>query len=223
MSDTDDTEYGYTEWRCENCGHGVPKNNPPCSRCGNMRFEQVVVRESDFDEATRVPSTAEVLRDNARLAGASVAVVLVVAVVGLASAGVFVLSDPLGLGYRYGAVDAAPDDGDGTLTAAELHGRVAAEHADASLRWRGRELRLSYRTTAASNAVVATELVQVAEWYAAYVDDGGDAARLRITATVGERGRARVTVERADAAAFADGTLSRSEYRTRVLGSSGDG
>jgi hypothetical protein len=42
MSDTDtdasatiddqNVEYGYTEWRCENCGRSTPKHNPPCDR-----------------------------------------------------------------------------------------------------------------------------------------------------------------------------------------------
>ena len=47
-----DGEAGYAEWRCRNCGHGVPKHNPPCSRCGNMRFERVEVRASEFDDET---------------------------------------------------------------------------------------------------------------------------------------------------------------------------
>jgi hypothetical protein len=221
MDETDQGEYGYTEWRCESCGHGTPRNNPPCNRCGNMSFEQVEVHASDFDEATRAAGTRELLRENARTVGAAVALVLVVGTATLASAGVFVLSDPLGLGYRYGAVDAVTPDDDGRLTAAELHGRAAAVHDDTALRWSGRRLELAYDSRAGSNAALAAEFVRIGGWYATYVDDGGDAARLRITAAVGERGRARVTVERADAAAVAAGDITESEYRTRILG--GDG
>jgi hypothetical protein len=217
MSGNDDAEYGYTEWRCENCGHASPKNNPPCDRCGNMTFEQVEVRASDFDDEIQAASTRELLRENARTVGAGVAVLLVVAVVGLASAGVFVLSDPFGLGYRYGAVEAVPADDDGTLTAAELHGRVAAEYDGTSMQWYGRELELSYASSAASNAALVDELTGIAAWYAEYVADGGDAASLQVTVNVADGGRGRVVVERADAAAFAAGDISRTEYQSRFL------
>jgi hypothetical protein len=99
MSGSDDAEFGYTEWRCENCGHSAPKNNPPCDRCGNMRFEQMEVHASDFDDEIRVAGTLELVRENARTVGAAVAILLVVAVVGLANAGVFVVADSFGLGY----------------------------------------------------------------------------------------------------------------------------
>jgi hypothetical protein len=94
------------EWRCTNCGHGVPKNNPPCDRCGNMRFAQAEVSEHDFDEEITAASTAEILRENAGLVCAVGAVLLVVVVATLVSTGVFVVSDPFGLRYRLGAVDA---------------------------------------------------------------------------------------------------------------------
>jgi hypothetical protein len=215
-----EVEYGYTEWRCTNCGRTTPRQNPPCSRCGNMRFERVEVRASDFDDEIRAASTLELLRENPRPVAAAAVVLLVAALVALASAGVLVLADPFGLGYRFGAVDAVADDGDGTLTAAELHGRVAAEYGGASMRWYGRGLELSFTTTAESNAAVAAELTRVAEWYAEYVADGGEAASLRITVDVANAGRGRVVVDRADAAAFAAGDISRAEYRSRVLASS---
>ena len=216
MSERDDVEFGYTEWRCANCGHGVPKNNPPCDRCGNMHFEQVEVRESDFDDEIAGASTAELLRENASIVGATVAVVLVVAVAALASAGVFVVSDPFGLGIRFGAVEAVAPNDDGTLTAPELHGRVAAQHADTSMRWYGRGLELSYRSTATTDRALVEEITTVAAWYADYVGDSGDAESLEITARTDE-GRARVAVDRADAAAFAAGDITESQYQSRIF------
>lgn len=218
---SDEVEYGYTAWQCTNCGHEVPKNNPPCTRCGNMEFEQVEVREGDFDDEIRGPSNLQLLREHALTVGTGVAILLAVAVAVLASTGVFVVSDPFGLGYRYGAVNPAPTNDDGTLTVAEFHGRVDAEHADTSLRWEGRELVLSYQSSASSNAALADELTEIATWYAAYIDDGGDAERLRITALVADDRRVQVTVASADARQFASGEISEAEYRSRIFGESG--
>jgi hypothetical protein len=211
----EDVEAAYTEWRCTNCGRGVPKHNPPCKRCGNMQFEQFEVRASDVDVGTA--STRELLRENARPVGAGLLVLAVVAAVSLANVGVFVISDPLGLGYRYGAVTPVAADDDSQLTAAEFHGQVASEYRDTSLSWSGRTLELSYASDATSNEALAAELVEVAVLYATYVDDGGDAARLQIAAELEGRGQARVVVGRADAAAFAAGDISRATYRERVL------
>jgi hypothetical protein len=220
MSEPNDFEHHYTEWRCTNCGYGVPKNNPPCDRCGNMEFEQVEVRESDFDEEIRGASTLEILRENALSVGAGLAILAVFTVVLLANSGVFVVADPLGLGYRFGAVPPVTPNDDGTLTAAEFHGQVATSFEDTSLRWNGRQLQLSYTSRASTNAALADELTRIAVGYATYVGDGGDAASLRITANIEGRGRAVVVVDRADAAAFAAGDISRSEYRSRILNSS---
>ena len=219
MSDASDAsdrtpERSYTEWRCTNCGNAAPKNTPPCRRCGAMSFEQTEVRASDFDEETRVPSTVAILRENAPVVAAALAVLVVVGVATLASAGVFVVSDPV-FGYRYGAVPAESPDDDGRLTAAEFHGRVAERHADTTLSWSGRTLRLSFRSGAESGDVLAAEVVDVAVVYAAYVEGGGDAARLQITARVGDR-RARAVVDTADAAAFARGDITRETYVDRV-------
>lgn len=208
-------EAAYTEWRCTNCGRGVPKHNPPCKRCGNMGFEQVEVRASDIDVGTA--STRQLLRENARPVGAGLLVLALVAAVSLANVGVFVVSDPFGLGYRYGAVSPVADDGDSQLTAAEFHGRVASDYRDTALSWSGRTLELSYASDATSNDALAAELVDIAVVYATYVDDGGDAARLQITADLAGDGGARVVVERADAAAFAAGDISRATYRDRIL------
>lgn len=216
MSGDDEPEYRYTEWRCTNCGHGVPKNNPPCDRCGSMELERVEVRESDFAEEVRGPSTVELLRDHWLSVGGGLLVILVVAVAALASAGVFVLSDPVGLGYRFGAVDPVQPDDNGTLTAAELHGRVDAAYEETSLRWSGRDLHLSYRTTATERSEIVAEVTTVATWYATYVGDGGDAARLRVTVE-SQGSRSRVFVERADAAAFDRGDISREEYQSRIF------
>lgn len=209
-------ERAYTEWRCTNCGKSVPKHNPPCTRCGNMEFEQVRISEHDFDEEIRGPNTLELVRENWATVGASVVIVVGVVVAALAAAGVFVVSDPFGLGYRYGAVDAVAPDDDGTLTAAEFHGQVASEYDDTSLGWSGRTLELSYTSGAASNAALADELTQIAVWYADYVGDGGDAERLQVTASVGD-GRARVVVDSADASAFAAGDITEAEYRSRIF------
>ncbi len=208
-------EAAYTEWRCTNCGRGVPKNNPPCKRCGNMQFEQFEVRASDVDVGTA--STRELLRENARPIAAGLVVVLVVAAVSLANIGIFIISDPFGLGYRYGAVSPVTPDGDSQLTAAEFHGQVATEHRDTALSWSGQTLQLSYASDATSNDALATELVGIAVTYAMYADDGGDATRLRITASLEGRGQARVVVDTDDAAAFAAGDISRSTYRERAL------
>ena len=213
---TDAPEQGYTEWRCTNCDNTAPKNNPPCRRCGNMSFDQVAVRASDFDDETRATGRVEILRENTRVVAAALAVVAVVVAATLASAGVFVVADPV-FGYRYGAVTPAPADGDGTLTAAEFHGRVAADNADTSLAWSGRTLELSYRSGATDGDSLTTELFGIAVVYADYVDGGGDAARLQITARVGDR-PARVVVDSRDAAAFATEELSRTDYRDRVVG-----
>jgi hypothetical protein len=182
-----------------------------------MQFEQVTVRASDVDVGTA--STRELLRENARPVGAGLLVVAVVAAVSLANVGVFVISDPFGLGYRYGAVSPVAPDGDSQLTAAEFHGQVASEYRDTSLSWSGRTLELSYASDATSNDALAAELVEVAVVYATYVDDGGDAARLQITADLEGDGRARVVVDSADAAAFAAGDVSRATYRERILSS----
>lgn len=218
---SEEIEYGYTAWQCTNCGHEVPKNNPPCDRCGNMAFEQIEVHESDFADEIRGPSNRQLLREHALSVGAGVAILLVVAVAVLANAGVFVVSDPFGLGYRYGAVEAVAPNDDGTLTAGEFHGRVAAAYDDTSLQWDGRNLALAYRSSATSSGALADELTRIATWYATYVDDGGTARQLRITATVGESRRVRVTVASADARRFAAGEISETEYRSRIFDESG--
>jgi hypothetical protein len=180
-----------------------------------MQFEQFEVRASDVDVGTA--STRELLRENARPVGAGLLVVALVAAVSLANVGVFVISDPFGLGYRYGAVSPVAADGDSQITAPEFHGQVSSEYRDTSLSWSGRTLQLSYVSDATSNDALAAELVDIAVAYAAYVDDGGDAARLRITVDLDGRGQARVVVDSTDAAAFAAGDISRTTYRDRIL------
>lgn len=216
MSGGDDVEYGYTEWRCTNCGNTAPRNNPPCSRCGNMQFEQVEVHESDFDDEIAGVSTAELLRENALTVGAGVALLVLAAVAGLAWTGAFVVSDPVGLGVRFGAVDAVAPDDDTTLTAAELHGRVADRHADTSMRWYGQGLELTYRSDATTDRELVGEITTVAVWYAEYVGDGGEADSLAITART-DGARAQVTVDRTAAVAFATDDITRSQYQTRIF------
>lgn len=213
----EEVEYGYTAWQCTNCGHEVPKNSPPCTRCGNMSFEQIEVSEADFEDEIRGPSNRQLLREHALTVGAGVTILLVVAVAGLASAGVFVVSDPFGLGYHYGAVNPVQPNDDGTVTAGEFHGRVAADYNDTSLRWDGRSLVLSYRSNASSNAALADEITRIAKWYATYVHDGGSARQLTITVTLDDGRRAEETVERTDAQAFATGRISEEEFTSRIF------
>jgi hypothetical protein len=80
---------------------------------------------------------------------------------------------------------------------------------------------LSYTSAASSNEALADEVTRIATVYADYVSDGGEADSLQITAQVGDRGRARVVVDAADARAFAAGDISESEYRSRIFGESG--
>jgi ribosomal protein L37E len=209
----------YQEWRCTACGHAHPKNHPPCDRCGNMSFELVEVDGEDFDAELRGTSYLQILRENWVLASVAFLVVAVAGVAVLTSSGLFVLSDPFGLGIRYGVVDAAEPDGDGQSSAAEFRGRLAGDVDVETLRWSGRELQLVYETRASSNAELREELGTVGERYAEYVANGGDGERLRVRVVSGGGGTvARVTVERDWAADFAAGRLSEAEYRARILG-----
>jgi hypothetical protein len=185
-----------------------------------MSFERVEVSEHDFDDATRSASRLDLVRENPTPVVGGLAVLVVAGLLFLASTGAFVLADPFGFGVRFGAVEPVPADDDGTLTAAEFHGRVAAEYGDTSMRWYGTRLELTYATDAEPGPPLAAEVVQIAEWYADYVGDGGDAAGLQLTADTAD-GRARVTIDSDDARAFAAGDISREEYQRRVLGSSG--
>lgn len=214
---SEDVEYAYTAWQCTNCGHEVPKNNPPCDRCGNMDFQQVEIREGDFADEIRGPGNLQLLREHALTVGAGVGILLVVAVAVLANAGVFVVADPFGLGYRYGTVDAVQPNDDGHLTAGEFHGRVTSTFDETRLRWDGRDLALSYRTSSNSNGAVAEGITTVATWYATYVHDGGTARGLRITAITPDGTRFRVTIASTDARQFATGEISESEYRSRIF------
>lgn len=207
----------YTEWRCTACGHAHPKNHPPCDRCGNMSFELVDVDEEDFDAELSGPSYLEILRENWLLASIAFVVVAVAGTAILTSTGLFVLSDPFGLGIRYGVVEAAELDGDSELTAAEFRGQLATEYDVETLRWSGRELQLVYETGAGSNTELREELGAVGGQYAEYVASGGDAARLQVRVTSGGGTVAQVTIERSLALDFAEGRISESEFRARIL------
>jgi hypothetical protein len=206
----------FSEWRCTNCGHGHPKNNPPCDRCGTMQFELVETDPEEFVNASGV-TYGELIGENRFLVGIVVLLLAVGGLAALAGAGVFVLSDPVGLGYRYGAVEAVEPNDDGQLTAGEFHSLVATDTEVQSVSWSGRTLTLSYATEAASNDVLRAEVGDIAVQYAGYVDRGGDAARLRVEA-VREDGRSgSVTVEDSEAQRYADGELSRTAYVNAVL------
>jgi hypothetical protein len=216
MSESNDFEYRYTEWRCTNCGYGVPKNNPPCDRCGAMRLDRVEITGADFDSELEAPGFPDLLAENPLAAVAAFLVVSVAAVAVLVGSGAFVLSDPFGLGYRYGAVEAVEPDGDGTFTAGEFRGAVAEEYEVETVRYSGRRLELVYRTDSNSNEGFTGEVATIAELYARYAASGGEAERLRIVATADGNRVGRLTVESSWAREFAAGDLSREGYLSRI-------
>jgi len=211
----------YDVWRCPECGHEHPKNNPPCDRCGAMRLDRVEVTEDDFDAELDAPSFLDLLAENPLPAVVAVAVVAVAAVAVLAGSGVFVVSDPFGLGYRYGAVDTVEPDDDGTFTAGEFRAAVEEEYEVETVRYSGRRLELVYETGAGSNEAFTGEVATVAELYARYAASGGDAERLRIVATADGDRVGRLTVESSWAREFAAGDLSREEYLSRIASTAG--
>jgi hypothetical protein len=211
----------YDVWRCPECGHEHPKNNPPCDRCGAMRLDRVEVTEDDFDAELDAPSFLDLLAENPLPAVVAFVVVAVAAVAVLAGSGVFVVSDPFGLGYRYGAVDAVEHDDDGTFTAGEFRAAVEEEYEVETVRYSGRRLELVYETGAGSNEAFTGEVATVAELYARYAASGGDAERLRIVATADGDRVGRLTVESSWAREFAAGDLSREEYLSRIASTAG--
>ena len=211
----------YDVWRCPECGHEHPKNNPPCDQCGAMRLDRVEVTEDDFDAELDAPSFLDLLAENPLPAVVAVAVVAVAVVAVLAGSGVFVVSDPFGLGYRYGAVDAVEPDDDGTFTAGEFRAAVEEEYEVETVRYSGRRLELVYETGAGSNEAFTGEVATVAELYARYAASGGDAERLRIVATADGDRVGRLTVESSWAREFAAGDLSREEYLSRIASTAG--
>jgi hypothetical protein len=206
----------YDVWRCPECGHEHPKNNPPCDRCGAMRLDQVEITEDDFESELETPSFLDLLAENPLPAVVAAVVLGVAAVAVLAGSGVFVLSDPFGLGYRYGAVEAVEPDDDGTFTAGEFRAAVEEEYEVETVRYSGRRLELVYETGAGSGQAVTGEVATVAELYARYAASGGDAERLRIVATDGGDRVRRLTVESSWAREFAARDLSREEYLSRI-------
>ena len=181
-----------------------------------MQFELVETDPEEFVNVSGV-TYGELIGENRFLVGIVVLLLAVGGLAALAGAGVFVLSDPIGLGYRYGAVEAVEPNDDGQLTAGEFHSLVATDTEVQSVSWSGRTLTLSYATEAASNDVLRAEVGDIAVQYAGYVDRGGDAARLRVEA-VREDGRSgSVTVEDSEAQRYADGELSRTAYVNAIL------
>lgn len=211
----------YDVWRCPECGHEHPKNNPPCDRCGAMRLERVQVTEDDFESELDTPSFLDLMAENPLPVVVAALVLAVAAVAVLAGAGVFVVSDPFGLGYRYGAVDAVQPDDDGTFTAGEFRAAVEEEYRVETVRYSGRQLELVYETGATSNEAFTGEVATVAELYARYVSSGGDAERLRIVATSDGNRVGRLTVESSWAEEFASGDLSREAYLSRIASTAG--
>ena len=211
----------YDVWRCPECGHEHPKNNPPCDRCGAMRLDRVEVTEDDFESELDTPSFLDLLAENPLPAVVAFVVVAVAGVAVLAGSGVFVVSDPFGLGYRYGVVDAVEPDDDGTFTAGEFRAAVEAEYEVETLRYSGRRLELVYRTGADSNEAFTGEVATVAELYARHVASGGDTERLRIVATANGNRVGRLTVESSWAREFAAGDLSREDYLSRIASTAG--
>lgn len=213
----------YDVWRCPECGHEHPKNNPPCDRCGSMRLERVEVTGEDFDAELETPSFLDLVAENPLPVVAAVLVLSVAAVAVLAGSGVFVLSDPFGLGYRYGAVDAVQPDGDGTFTAGEFRAAVEEEYRVETVRYSGQRLELVYETDATSNEAFTDEVATVAELYARYAASGEDTERLRIVATSEGNRVGRLTVESSWAREFASGDISRETYLSRIASTAGRG
>jgi hypothetical protein len=181
-----------------------------------MRFELVETDPATFEPGTGV-SYLDILRENTILASVAFLVVSVATLTILANAGVFVLADPFGLGYRYGAVESVEPNQDEILTGSEFRALVAADYQVQSVTWSGRTLKLTYQTTADSNAATGDELANIAVTYAEYIQAGGDAARLQITAIGDNRRGVRVTVEQSLAKRFLDGELTRKQYVSRAL------
>ncbi|MEF8842904.1 MAG: hypothetical protein V5A62_14980 [Haloarculaceae archaeon] len=211
----------YDVWRCPECGHEHPKNNPPCDRCGAMRLDRVEITGADFEDELDTPSFLDLLAENPLPAVVAFLVLAVAGVAVLAGSGVFVVSDPFGLGYRYGVVDAVEPDDDGTFTAGEFRAAVEAEYEVETVRYDGRQLELVYRTDAASDEAFTGEVATVAELYARHVDSGGDTERLRIVATADGNRVGRLTVESSWAREFAAGDLSREAYLSRIASTAG--
>jgi hypothetical protein len=211
----------YDVWRCPECGHEHPKNNPPCDRCGAMRLERVEVTEDDFESELETPSFLDLVAENPLPVVAAALVLSVAAVAVLAGSGVFVLSDPFGLGYRYGAVDAIEPNDDGTFTAGEFRAAVAEDYRVETVRYSGRQLELVYETDATSNEAFTGEVATVAELYARYAASGGEAERLRIVATSDGNRVGRLTVESSWGREFASGDLSREAYLSRIAETAG--
>lgn len=211
----------YDVWRCPECGHEHPKNNPPCDRCGAMGLERVEVTEDDFESELDVPGFLDLLAENPLPAVAAGVVVVVALLALLAGSGVFVLSDPFGLGYRYGTVAAVTPNDDGTFTAGEFRAAVAEDYRVRTVRYSGRQLELVYETDATSNEAFTGEVATIAELYARHVDSGGDAERLRIVATADGNRVGRLTVESSWAREFAAGDLSREAYLSRIASTAG--
>lgn len=211
----------YDVWRCPECGHEHPKNNPPCDRCGAMRLDRVQVTEEDFESELEAPSFLDLVAENPLPAIVAAVVLAVAGVAVLAGSGVFVVSDPFGLGYRYGAVEAVEPDDDGTFTAGEFRAAVEEEYEVETVRYSGRRLDLVYRTEAASDEAFTGEVATIAELYARYAASGGNAERLRIVATDDGDRVGRLTVESSWAREFAAGDLSREEYLSRIASTAG--
>lgn len=216
--DAGEVGVGYDEWRCPNCGHGHPKNTPPCDSCGHMELERVHVSATDFDDELRGAGWLELVRENALLVLATVLVVGVVGGVVATSSGLLVLSDPFGWGYKWGTVDAAEPGTAEPGSAAALRGDLAQELTVLSFAWRGQHLELTYRSDAQTAAQFDREVETVTLDYARYVDAGGEATRLSVEVQGYEGGRT-LTVERDWAAAYNAGELSREEYVDRVASS----
>ena len=186
-----------------------------------MRLERVEVTGEDFDAELETPSFLDLVVENPLPVVAAVLVLSVAAVAVLAGSGVFVVSDPFGLGYRYGAVDAVQPDDDGTFTAGEFRAAVEAEYRVETVRYSGRRLELVYGTDAASNEAFTDEVATVAELYARYAASGGNTERLRIVATSEGDRVGRLTVESSWAREFANGDISRETYLSRIASTAG--
>lgn len=208
---------GYTEWQCAECGHGHPKNNPPCDRCGRMKLEKTRVTAADFDGDVEPPTLLDEARQRPVLT--SVAALAVLSVVALALAWPVTVHSPFGDGV-YGPVPAEAPDGDGEMTAGELRHRLDRQVSTTGMHWRGQWFEVGYETAATDRASFRAEVRHVVESYAAYVAAGGESERLQVTVRVDGDAAGSYYVER-EWVAGSDGSPGE-DVVERVLGTVGE-
>ena len=121
----DATGDSVTVWACTECGRQHPRNNPPCSRCGNMALEQ---REQHFEDIQ--PDGGSWL--DALLSRYGLGLVGVVLLAGILAAGGAGIIDVPGIGTGPPAVEDVPgnESSVGHLDLAEVEQEYVEELND---------------------------------------------------------------------------------------------